>query len=371
MGLVKIAFVVISNSKQPLPSTRITVLNMLPFLREAKYDPWIVFEPDVCEATPDVSHLLPRLVTQGFQVVYFQRVHGPHVVELARQLSSVGIRTIFGVCDIVNAAMAEVTDATIVVTEYLKSLYPRELHSKIHVVHDGIERPDVYKMQRRKDAGSRLRPLRAVLVLSSHLKKLPILGSPPSWLNIDVVGLYPNGLQRLREARWKLMSMERPRDRHEFIRFLLNPRIRCHRWDQTGVYQIMRRADIGIIPIETSPAHEIDSFPPLWKVKSENRLTMKMSVGLPVIATPIPSYEAVVEQGKNAFLASSQRAWADYLDALRDPKLRSDIGEAARKSVLSRYSMEEQARRLIAVMNGVLVETKWSQDSHRRRNLFH
>jgi glycosyltransferase involved in cell wall biosynthesis len=353
MATAKIGFVLISNSHSPLPSTRISVLNMFPYLRSANFEPHIVFEPEGFEATPDVTSLFPRLVSEGFHVVYFQRVHGTSVVELARQLSAAGVKTVFGVCDIINAEMAEVTDLTLVVTEYLKNLYPSNLQSKIHVVHDGIERPELFKTNRRMDRGSTLRPLRAVLVSSSHLGWLPIIGSPPSWLKVDIVGHYPQGLQRWREARWKLANMPSVDDRRNFIRFLLNPRINCHQWNADGVYDNLLRADIGIIPIDTLSGNDTCQNSPLWKRKSENRLTMKMSIGLPVVATPIPAYEAIIDTGKNGFLVNSPEQWCETLVALRDPELRLNVGRGARESVETRFSMQEQANRLTVLLNRV------------------
>jgi glycosyltransferase involved in cell wall biosynthesis len=111
-------------------------------------------------------------------------------------------------------------------------------------------------------------------------------------------------------------------------------------------------ADIGVIPIvaDADPA----VIAPAWKVKSENRLTMKMSAGLPVIATPIPSYEAVIEHGVNGFLARTRHDWDRCLDALRDPELRREMGEHARRSVSARFSMQAQAERFIAVCESLL-----------------
>jgi hypothetical protein len=359
MTPIKIGFVLLSNSKYPIPSTRIAVLNMVPFLRAANFEPHIVFEPPQGAETPDVSGLAPRLMAEGFHIVYFQKVHGPSVEELARQLSAMGIRTVYGVCDLVDVAMAAATDATIVVTEFLKSMYPSALQSKISVVHDGIEKPEVHKTDWGTYRGTRNYPLRAVLVTSSDLDRLPVLGTPPAWLKVSIVGRYaPSGqvLQRLREARWKLATQRDSRERLAYLRFLMDRRISCLAWDPIDVYETMRQADIGIIPIEASPEYKPGLPPPAWKVKSENRLTMKMCLGLPVIATPIPAYEPVIEQGRNGFLARSRQDWIEYLDALRDPTARRAIGEQARQSVLKRYSMEEQARRLITVLRGLILD---------------
>lgn len=360
MRSIKIGFVLLSNSRHPIPSTRIAVLNMFSFLRAANFEPSIVFEPPQGTETPDVSGMAPRLLAEGYQVVYFQKVHGPSVEELARQLSAAGVRTVYGVCDLVNVAMASATDATIVVTEFLKSLYPQELQSRIHVVHDGIEHPERHKTDWGTHGGSRRRPLHAVLVTSADLDRLPVLGAPPAWLKVSIVGRYPPAgqtLQRLREARWKLAAQRDVRARLAYLGFLANHRIRCQAWDPVGVYESMRQADIGIIPIETPSEHEPGWPPPFWKIKSENRLTMKMCMGLPVIATPIPAYEPVVEQGRNGFLARSQQDWIECLDALRDPATRRSVGEQARHSVLNRYSMEEQARRLVGALRGLVPDS--------------
>lgn len=357
MKPIKIGFVLLSNTRNPIPSTRITVLNMFPFLREENFDPHIVFEPKYGNETPELDELAPRLVSEGFQLIYFQKVHGPSVEKLAQHLSASGIKTVYGVCDLVNEAMTVATDATIVVTDYLKSLYPHFLHPKISVVHDGIEHPETFKTNLNSNYGSRAQPLHAILVTSANLDHLPVLDPIPEWLTISIVGRYlppEQVMQRLQVMRWQFLGQSNFAKRLAYLRFLANRRIHCLAWDPVGVYESMQQADIGIIPIETRQEDESTLFPPAWKIKSENRLTMKMCIGLPVIATPIPSYEPIIEQGKNGFLANSRQEWIEYLDTLRNPELRQKIGEHARQSVLEKYSKEEQAKRLITVLSKLL-----------------
>ena len=124
-------------------------------------------------------------------------------------------------------------------------------------------------------------------------------------------------------------------------------------WQARGVYDAMQYADIGIIPIERSENPLQSTTVQFWKIKSENRLTMNMAFRLPVVATPIPSYESVVDQGKNAFLADSRADWIRCLEALRYPTARSEMGDKARASVIDRYSKNEQARLLIAAIQTV------------------
>jgi glycosyltransferase involved in cell wall biosynthesis len=328
-------------------------MNMLPRLAEAGFNARIVFDPVIGTETPDLTGVFERICEGGFKVIVFQKIHGQAVERLALRLSNVGIKTVYLVCDIVDPGMAASTDATIVVTDYLKSLYPVYLQHKIHTVHDGIENPEIMKDQWWGDRGTTGRRLRAVLVTSSNLDALPVIQSPPDWLDVEIIGRYPaksNYAHRFREARWQLASQPGNAARWKYLKFLANPRIHRRAWDPVGVYERMLAADIGIIPIDTTPNHTDALTAPGWKVKSENRLTMMMSIGLPVVATPIPSYEPVIQQGVNGFLARTSEEFSAALETLRDPQLRHDMGLRARESVLHRYSMEQQASKLAAVL---------------------
>lgn len=352
MTLRRVGFVLCSSAAQPIPSTRIAVLNMLPFLLSAGLQPLILFEPMQPSETPDLTDVAARAVETGCDLVVLQKVHGTSAVALARQLTAAGVRTIYLVCDLTDVPMVEATDATVVVTEYLRSLHPAALQSRIHVVHDGIEQPVACKSDWGLGSGTRGCPLQAVLVTSADLDRLPVVVRPPAWLNVCIVGRYATGLRRWRDIRWTL-ARQRPGERLDYLRFLVDRRIECIPWDSQGVYREMAQADIALIPIETLADESGGEVPPAWKVKSENRLTMKMSMGLPVIATPIPSYELVIEHGVNGYFARSAHDWGACLTALRDPARRREMGMAARASVTQRYSMEEQATKLIRVIRAI------------------
>lgn len=353
MTLPKIGFVICSNSEQPIPSTRIAVLNMLPYLHAAGYKTDILFEPDAPCETPDLSGVFDKIIQAGFDVIVLQKVHGTDASLLAARLGKRGVKTIYAVCDRIDLAMVGATDATIVVTEHLKTLCPVELQSRIFVVHDGIEHPAECKIDWGKQSGSLVRPLQAVLVTSSTLNKLPALVQPPLWLNLRIIGQYAKELQRLQEQRWAYMELPRSK-RFDYLRFILNPRIQCIPWSPRKVYGEMLAADIGVIPIDTNAARPTGNKPPAWQLKSENRLTMKMSIGLPVIATPIPAYEAVIEHGVNGFFASSKHDWEACFRILRDREARADIGRAARETVNIRFSKQEQSSKFIEAIQSVL-----------------
>lgn len=351
---VKIGFVLLSPARAPIPSTRVAALNLFPFLRRSGYEPVVLFEPDVPSERPDVQLDAERVAAEGIRIVCFQKVGGPSVLALVQALRRVGVKTVFLVCDLVDAEMAAATDATLVVTDFLRSLYPLALQPRIHVVHDGIERPEVQQAAPREDRGTPERPLNAVLVTSAYLERLPLIGLPPPWLRVTVVGRYggERGWRYARTVQWHVRQQPGWRQRWECLRLHLHPRIRLVPWHPDGVYDELRRADLGVIPIET-PA-SADGRVPSWQVKSENRLTLKMAVGLPVIATPIPAYEPVVQDGSNACFARSPQEWRQRLEQLRDPALRLAMGRAARESVVQRYSMAAQAQRFIAAVQPLL-----------------
>ena len=284
-------------------------------------------------------------------LVVFQKVRGPSVLYLMARLRQAGLATCFMVCDVVDNEMVAAADGTVVVTAFLRALHHPALQPRIHVVHDGIERPAVEAT----DDGTRRGRLHAVLVTSAYLVRLPVIGLPPPWLRVTIVGPYrASRLCRLQDWRWTLRRGMSLAGQWQSLGFLLHPGIRCVPWTPDGVYDELRRANVGIIPVEGPPwLCDQGALPPDWMRKSENRLTLKMALGLPVVATPIPSYEEVIEPGRTGFFARSRSEWLAHLRRLRDGTLRRQIGQAARSSVLGRYSMARQAALLADVFQHI------------------
>ena len=359
--IVKIGFVLSSNSGNALPSTRISVLNMFPYLRATNYEPHIVFEPTSSSEMPDISGLMEQISNKGIEIVYFQKVHGRSVLEEAKKLSAAGVKTVYGVCDLVDNEMAQVTDATIVVTEFLKGLYDPIYQPKIHVVHDGIERPEFHKdfFGPHRNQRQKGRRLRAVLVTSSDLYKIPIIDPLPRFINLTVVGYYPPSpsmLYAVKKTYWTLCSLEGHSEKLNYVTRVINKGFKTVNWDIDTVYQTMLKADVGIIPVDMNndslPLHKASQ----WQLSSENRLTLNMAMGIPVVASPVPAYKPVIEHGKNGYIAATRDDWVKYLKELRDPELREMMGQCARDSVINRFSKEEQARKLVAVFDSLCAQ---------------
>ena len=361
-----IGFVLLSHPDRPLPSTRIAALNLFPALQRAGHRPTVCFAPETGQERPTFELSVGDLRARGIGCVVFQKVHGPAVERQAAALRAAGIKTVYMVCDLVEARMAAATDATVTVTEFLRSLYPAELRHKIHVVHDGIERPAVHKQAWADPNDPPGAPLRAVLVTSSPLDQLPTLRSPPPWMHLRVVGRYgTEGVApRWRDLRAALFSRHKRGRRFERAGFALDRRITCVPWSPDGAYQELLSAHIGLIPSEVSHDVAPPLFPvPHWKVKSENRLTLMMAAALPVVASPVPSYIDVIEHGRNGYLAHDRQEWLRALDDLRDPLRREQVGRLARATVIERYSIEAQARRFLSVLQQILPPARTTADN--------
>lgn len=344
--MIRVGFALLSPSVKPIPSTRIACLNIFPYLRQMGFDPIVVFEPKGACESPDVSGLVENVLERNIDIVVFQKICGSSVLGAALRFRDVGIRTVYCVCDLVNDEMVRATDATIAVTNFLKSLHAPELQSRIHVVHDGIERPEC---QRALEGMPGRRTLSATLVTSHTLFRVPVINRVPNGWTINIVGAFgADFIARLREFRWALHHERDRIERWKILESMADPRIKRIRWEIETVYTRLCASDIGIIPIDTR-SNDLRSVPS-WKVKSENRLTLNMSMGLPVIATPIPAYEDIIEHGVNGFFARSDGDWQRCFQELRDPELRAEIGRNARSSVLERFSKALQAERFASVL---------------------
>jgi len=331
---------------------------MLPFLRAEGYEPTIAFEPESATETPDLSGVADRMLRQGVSIAYFQKVYGPSVLEEVSKLRRAGVPTIYGVCDRVEEEMVRAADATVIVTEFLRSLHDPQLQSRIFIVHDGIERPEVRRGTARPASS---RDLRAILVTSSRLESIPVLGRLPRNFDLTVVGDYEEqsplaALRQRLQRRWHSTENSVPVP-------LLGYGFRAKPWHKDRVYEDLVAADVGIIPVDMRPDPSPGSDVSRWEVKSENRLTLMMAAGLPVIASPVPSYLDVIVHGVNGYIAHDRADWLAAIDALRDPAHRERVGTTARASVLERFSMQSQARRLLSVLDALNVR----RDEHLQR----
>jgi glycosyltransferase involved in cell wall biosynthesis len=105
---------------------------------------------------------------------------------------------------------------------------------------------------------------------------------------------------------------------------------------RTEIERFYRMADVFVLPSRR------EGLP--------NALLEAMACGLPAISTTLPGISQVVDSGHNGLLVSpgEHSALADaLLQPLRDPTLAGRLGQAARQTILDRYSMDAVADRYV------------------------
>jgi len=95
-------------------------------------------------------------------------------------------------------------------------------------------------------------------------------------------------------------------------------------WDIKTWYFYMAECDICICP----------QIHWLFPTKSNVKVTTAMSLGLPVLASPITSYLEIIKNGKNGYICHNFEDWMIYLDSLKSKQIRQSISKKSEKSLI-------------------------------------
>ncbi len=107
----------------------------------------------------------------------------------------------------------------------------------------------------------------------------------------------------------------------------------------------LQEIDIGLAPL---PDHE-------WtKGKCATKLLQYLSIGIPVVCSPVGVHNEIIKEGINGMFASSIHEWVEKLTVLINNKaLRKRIGLEGRKTVESAYSLEANIPKFINSIKGI------------------
>lgn len=102
-------------------------------------------------------------------------------------------------------------------------------------------------------------------------------------------------------------------------------------WSEATVVEDVLGNDIALLPLPEG----------VWyRNKSSNRLAMMFSLGMPVVATLIPSYAELARHGFNGLFVQSDDEIAACLLELTDPKRRESLGREARRGLGDAFRVE-------------------------------
>lgn len=253
------------------------------------------------------------LLTGSFDVLVFQKVFDAGAITFALKARDRGIKTIFLISDQHESEMARVVDQVVVTSNYLKKFFDTRYGIDSVVIEDAIEVPT---------------HLEKTHVPNSNIT-LVWVGHSDNWASLQIVR---DVLINLRGAGFTLKTISNHNE--------------CDvPWSLETVFNEILSCDIAVIP--ASSTH--------WsKSKSNNRLTMFMALGMPVVASGVPSYRTIIKHGRNGFLAENETQWLECLGQLKDEKIRARIGGQARKDVLSTYTMDFIGQRWVSLFNRLL-----------------
>ena len=123
------------------------------------------------------------------------------------------------------------------------------------------------------------------------------------------------------------------------------PNLRVAQWALPRELEELQGFDIGLMPMPDNA----------WtRGKCGFKALLYMSVGIPVIASPVGVNCEIVREGMNGFLASTEASWTERLSQLiEDRALRDRMGQAGRAIVEAEYSVHVHAPRVLDILQRV------------------
>lgn len=113
-------------------------------------------------------------------------------------------------------------------------------------------------------------------------------------------------------------------------------------WSEDTEIKEIQKFDIGIMPIPDEPFE---------RGKCGYKLIQYMACGIPVVASPVGVNSEIVQEGKNGFLASTDKEWIIALTKLLESKtLRQELGNTGRKVVEKKYCIQKNAPKLMSLL---------------------
>ncbi|HMU46634.1 MAG TPA: glycosyltransferase family 4 protein [Chitinophagaceae bacterium] len=136
-----------------------------------------------------------------------------------------------------------------------------------------------------------------------------------------------------------LPSIKRLQEKYDFTFIVIankDPKLplknyRFIQWTKENEVDDLLNIQIGMMPLYDGD---------LEKGKCGFKAIQFMSLGIPVVVSPVGVNTAIVTHGKDGFVASTDKEWEEYLEKLlTDAQLRSDFGTEGSAKIQSVYSV--------------------------------
>ena len=115
--------------------------------------------------------------------------------------------------------------------------------------------------------------------------------------------------------------------------------------DINAFWNILSQIDINLAVLNKTTSNDC---------KSEIKWLEAAMLGIPSVVSRTNTYEEVIEDGVDGFMASTKQEWFNALDKLvQNKKFREKMGEAAKKKILESYTPEARIENLEYIFNEI------------------
>jgi glycosyltransferase involved in cell wall biosynthesis len=144
-------------------------------------------------------------------------------------------------------------------------------------------------------------------------------------------------LERFPRAMLKIVS-----DRETVFAKLPHERVQFERWSPQRQVQSLQEFSVGLMPLTDTP----------WaRGKCSYKMLTYMSVGVPVVVSPVGMNATVLARGVSGYAASSSDDWVDAISSiLANSELARKMGRDGRRVVEEHYSRHVLSPRLVDVL---------------------
>jgi len=253
-----------------------------------------------------------RLCRSRCDVVVFEGGDWP-MMQLARLGRRWGKRAVGVRCDPIPGPYDDSYDLTIVPTADLQEA----LHVRRGVVIEDAVEVDPDRFKRDYTGGPRLRV---------------------GWVGHPSYGDYISALVARLRARPEIGE-------HVDFELISKGAFATRQWSEATVVDDILSCDVALIAIPQGP---------WFQGKSANRLALMMSLGMPTVATMIPSYAPLAHQGENGLFVTSDDEIAAMLVRMRDAALREKLGRNARRTVAGKFDFDAVGPKWLAALQSAM-----------------